>query len=405
MDSRTRKRGFTLIELLVVITIIGILICLLLPAVQAVREAARRTTCVNNMMQIGLALHNFHSVKDRFPGSGQLSGSSKRQTVGGWSFLVMIPPYIEMQSVYNTLDIGGDPTFPTSFQKGGGGASGARYQTNAQVATATTISIYVCQSNPNSKHQDPRNSPPQFALTNYKGMGATCMASLNMLTQPGGTPPYGKSGIHPDGAMFPGNGTRIGDIADGTSHTILCVETIDDTQSVWTLGTDVTLVGLPYLGKSAPRTGFVYQGPDIQSFTQTTAQGTTVDFYMPQGSTGTFDESGYLSGTPGPSYGQYQTYLSFNFRPTGAARGAYPLFHTNNRSLAGLAGGYRATYTMGLNGDGPQSNQPAYGPSSGHSAVVNHLFGDGSVHCLSKTIDISAYTFLITRNGGDPNPM
>ena len=75
------------------------------------------------------------------------------------------------------------------------------------------------------------------------------MASLNLLTQPKGTSPNGDPTIHPDGGMFPGPGLRIGDFTDGLAHTILCTETMDDTQSVWTLGTDATLVGLPYSGK------------------------------------------------------------------------------------------------------------------------------------------------------------
>ncbi len=81
------------------------------------------------------------------------------------------------------------------------------------------------------------------------------------------------------------------------------------------------------------------------------------------------------------------------------------MFHTNNRGVKGLRGDNGATYTMGKNGDGPKSNQPAYGPSSNHAAVVNHLMADGSVHSLSKQIDVAAYMFLITRNGSDPSPV
>ena len=271
MDSRTAKRGFTLTELLVVVAIAAIWIIILLPGLQCSQDRGRRVTCINNLRQIGLAAHNFHSVQGRFPGAGQLTGPGKSQTVGGWSFLVMILPYIEGSTLYNTLQITADPTDPTSFHSSGN----TDYKTAAQVATATSIPTYVCPNNPNGKYQDPSDSPPQFALTSYKAMGATCMASLNMLTQPNGAPPYGKPGMHPDGGMFPGLGTRISDITDGTAHTILCVETIDNTQSVWTLGTDVTLVGLPYVGNAGNGV--------IPSFTKTAADGTAVSFYMPQG--------------------------------------------------------------------------------------------------------------------------
>ncbi len=397
MDSRMRKRGLTLIELLVIITIIAVLIGLLVVALQPVREAARRTWCVQNLKQIGLALQNFNSTQNHFPGSGQLTGSSKSPTVGGWSFLVMILPYIEMQSMYATLDINGDPTNPASLTTSGS----INYRSNAQVATATSIPTYVCDSNPNGLYQDANNSPPQFALTNYKGMGATCMASLNMLTQPAGAPPYDKADIHPDGGMYPGPGLPLSEFKDGTSHTILCAETIDNTQSVWTLGTDVTLVGLPYSGKgSAGNPG----NGAITSFTNTTADGTPVGYYMPPGFTGEFDDLANVVGTPGPGYSAYRTYLGFHFGPTGADKGTYPRFNTNSRTVGGLPGSNGATYTMGKSGDGPQSNQPAYGPSSGHQYIVNHLFADGSVHSLNKTIDVSAYMFLITRNGGDPTP-
>ena len=316
MDSRMRRRGFGLIELLVVVAIIGILIGLLLPAVQATREAARRTTCINNLKQIGLAMHNFNSTQNRFPGAGQLTGSGKSQTVGGWSFLVMLLPYIEMNALYSTLQLSGDPTDPSTFQKGG-----TDYRANAQVATATLIPTYVCQSNRNAKYQDPGDRPPQFALTNYKAMGATCMASLNMLTDPNGTPPYGKADIHPDGAVYPGKGTRIGDITDGTAHTLLCVETMDNTQSVWTLGTDATLVGLPYSAKAdSDKAG---KGA-IPSFTQTTAKGDAVEVLHAEGLHGHIRRSGERGWSPGGGYAAYRTYLSFDFRPLGADSGAFP---------------------------------------------------------------------------------
>ena len=107
MVTHFRKRGFTLIELLVVITIIGVLIGLLLPAVQSVREAARRTTCINNLKQIGLALHNFHSTQNSFPPYGMPTSSSG--TVGGWSFLVKVLPFMEMSTLYQSMTMSSDP--------------------------------------------------------------------------------------------------------------------------------------------------------------------------------------------------------------------------------------------------------------------------------------------------------
>src|SRR5438552_310335 len=91
---RWERRGFTLVELLVVIAIIGILVALLLPAVQAAREAGRRTQCQNNLKQIGLALHNYHDTLKTLP-SGFVASAAYPSTANGWGWSALILPYVE----------------------------------------------------------------------------------------------------------------------------------------------------------------------------------------------------------------------------------------------------------------------------------------------------------------------
>src|SRR5687767_10121672 len=93
------RPAFTLVELLVVIAIIGILIALLLPAVQAARESARRAQCANNLKQIGVAVHNYHEARKSLPPC-RLAGGT------GWAtFFVLILPYMEQEQVYDLWDI------------------------------------------------------------------------------------------------------------------------------------------------------------------------------------------------------------------------------------------------------------------------------------------------------------
>ena len=102
LNIRYTRSGFTLVELLVVITIIGILIALLLPAVQAAREAARRMQCANNIKQVALALHTYESAKSCFPPGLIWDCPGSRCYVWGWSAYTL--PYMEQQGLYDGID-------------------------------------------------------------------------------------------------------------------------------------------------------------------------------------------------------------------------------------------------------------------------------------------------------------
>jgi prepilin-type N-terminal cleavage/methylation domain-containing protein/prepilin-type processing-associated H-X9-DG protein len=138
-----KKRGFTLVELLVVIAIIGVLVSLLLPAVQAAREAARRTQCLNNLKNLGLALNNYENARQRFPATltffkedpypNTLKNSSLYLN---WAIEVL--PYMEQQALYNSFKISADPEFKLSHEVN-------------RAAVATPLSVMLCPSDPNGQ--------------------------------------------------------------------------------------------------------------------------------------------------------------------------------------------------------------------------------------------------------------
>ena len=203
-----RNAGFTLVELLVVITIIGILIALLLPAVQAAREAARRLQCANNLKQLGLALHNYHQALGSFPtGAAWADGPDTRAS---WHVLVL--PYLEQQSLYERLD-------QTQSMY-----DGENLELGKQIPH-----IFTCPSD-GRQPTDPYKPESQSRTTNYLGvMGAGRNGNVVDLND-------GSCGdYYTDGVFFPYSRTRIADIRDGSSNTLAVGERIYELR-LWTKG-------------------------------------------------------------------------------------------------------------------------------------------------------------------------
>lgn len=243
------RRGFTLVELLVVIAIIGILIALLLPAVQAAREAARRSQCTNNMKQISLALHNYHDSFQSFPPRGIFGdgGSGPPQTPYHHTWLTAILPFMEQQTLYDSTDMGLPAMGP-----GGGGPP--------QPIVSTLVPTLLCPSDataPGDVSATGRGVVPDgIAWTNYAG--PTAWDWWLRRDRVIGPPWVPQGNTRSDGIFMADNSTRIRDITDGTSNTLIAAEV---TFAGWMRGTNMSNgSGIPRKsndGGYLPRAAFV----------------------------------------------------------------------------------------------------------------------------------------------------
>jgi prepilin-type N-terminal cleavage/methylation domain-containing protein len=202
-----RSRGFTLIELLVVIAIIAVLVALLLPAVQSAREAARRSQCCNNLMQLAIALQNYEGSFEMFPpGVVNETGPVLDQPKGyafGW--IVRVLPYCEMRNTYNHFNL-----------------SASVYHGANSTTRTTLVRSFLCPSD-----NGIARTPAGFVLTNYAACHNSSEAPIDATN---------------DGAFILNRALRYEDIPDGSSNTVFLSEKLNDGKGEgWASGTRATL--------------------------------------------------------------------------------------------------------------------------------------------------------------------
>ncbi len=337
------RTGFTLVELLVVIAIIGILIALLLPAVQAAREAARRSQCSNNIKQIGLALHNYLDVNKTLPPYaiwGFPTGTRPEQPYHH-TWLTAILPFMEQQALYDSADM--------------------RSRAWGQAFVSQRVVTFIC---PSDNGYTEASETHGVSITTYAAcegwdwwnqgvMGSTHVAAVQFPVL-AGKELMGvfdsKSVPNTTNATSVARSSRLSDITDGTSNTVLVAEV---NSTGYTGGARLTCgTGVP-----RPRSSGVTRA----AFVAMTAGGIgsqPANYFHPDGSTPTQDT--YWKTGPHVRYPCFLTY------------------------------------------GGPNTNE--HSPSSLHPGIVQVLLGDGSVRTMSETIDYVTYMYATSMSDRQPVP-
>ena len=340
-----KKPGFTLVELLVVIAIIGVLVALLLPAVQAAREAARRMSCTNNLKQITLALHNFHDTHGDFPVGSPSKTCPGYEQIPAWQYrwgpLAMLTPYMEQFNVYQSLNL----EVPLYGHTGVFNGPGVGVHPDNHVALTQEIAFFYCPSDAARKQVVP-GAELDYAGTNYMACWGRSAPTAT-----------GTAMFDTDGLFNNHSATRFADVTDGTSNTAAFSESLLPDPSMSSSGGVI----LTQQNRNVVIVGDRSGGDPFLTVEWCTRFGQPVAS-RPNRTGRWFD--GFVL------YSAYYHWWGPNSQIPDCAKWS-PL-----RSLWQMA-------------------------RSRHPGGVNVSFVDGSVHFVSETIDVDTWRALGSRNGNE----
>jgi prepilin-type N-terminal cleavage/methylation domain-containing protein/prepilin-type processing-associated H-X9-DG protein len=371
------RRAFTLVELLVVIAIIGVLVALLLPAVQQAREASRRSSCQNNLKQLGLAFSNYEGARKYLPPTDPQTTVSASLTTLGFSPQARLLPYLEDHNLGDQLDFTqpafSGPTYASLV------AANPKYVTSATGVTgafSTQLPVFLCPSDPAPAISTETKTANMNAGINYLYAGINYMVSMGS-----GTGLYNDIRFPTDGITYYNSTVSLRKVVDGISSTVFMSE------SIRSVGIDITL-------PAGQTPGFPYQYTLNGSTGLTPGNGPGVTM---TGSPWTGPTIGGMIASPniGPIWGQFTGWR-------GAASDAL-----RGRGTCWAAAGAVATLTNGYTQ--PNSFVPDvvthftgyFGPRSWHGEGANVLLGDGSVHFFTDEIEVTLQRALHSINGSE----
>lgn len=354
--TRAKRAAFTLIELLVVIAIIGVMVGLLLPAVQAAREAARRMSCGNNLKQLGLAIHNYESAFKLLPRAGTLDKD--------FSVQARMLPLIEQSGLYEALDFG-DVAFTGNF---------SAKVPNPRFAKAFAIPVptFLCPSDP-----APATTLVSVSGTTYAYGGLNYMASFGS-----GTDQNTDFRWHTDGAFDAVGKTGFNAFLDGTATTVLMSETVRSD------GPDKTLPA----GQKPPFPyPFTLNGSSGLSSGLNAVQGLLVT-----GSPWASFANGSGMVTNPDTSALWQTFTNWRGGSSPALRGRGTSWAFTG-GINSMTNGYHSPNN--LIPDLVTHFTGYFAPRSYHTGGAHVLTGDASVHFLTDSTDTALHRALHSRNG------